>query len=283
MKKNLQSLIDISNSIENIYNTLTLAEINTNKELYNEYMEYLKIATEVEDELYDKLNVNKYNIEKYALYALEESSQQSNAATRIEIHLKQMLYKNPFVSTEEDYQIAEEENSYIIENQFCNDYTINVLKNIESTILKTSNSYKKSELIKIKNNILYNNKMLDYILSKNKDIKTNGREKCIIFNHNKIQTKNVYLNLLNEEINSSLINIVNLTNEILKNSKSQRLMQLLELIYLKSALEILTDEEKKEFDEHFSKFEDKNKIVLTKTSSNGYKKILNLLNTTKIR
>lgn len=282
MEKNLQSLIEVSKSIENIYNTLALAEINNNKELYKEYKEYLKVATEVEDELYNKLNVNNYNIEKYALHALEESSQESNAATRIEIHLKQMLYKNPFVSTYPDYETAQEENLCIIENQFYNDYIINILKNTEEAISKTNKIYIKDELIKNKNKILYNNKMIDYRLSNN-NIKSNGREKCIIFNHNKLQIKNAYLNLLNEELNKSLINIINLTDEVLNNSKTEKAIQILELIYFKSALEILTDEEKKEYDVLFSKFEDKNKKILTETSNNGYKKILTLLNKTKIR
>ena len=125
--------------------------------------------------------------------------------------------------------------------------------------------------------------MIDYRLSKNNNIKSNGREKCIIFNHNKLQIENAYLNLLNEELNKSLINIINLTDEVLNNSKTEKAIQILELIYFKSALEILTDEEKKEYDVLFSKFEEKNKEILTETSNNGYQKILNLLNTTKIR
>jgi len=283
MEKTLKKLIEITTKIEKIYKILSDAEFNNNISLYNEYSNYLKLLNEVEDNIYNKLNITTTNADKIISQLLNYTTPDENIFSRIASHIDNILYINPFISTETDPYIAKDENMYIITIQFFNDYIIKLLKNIKIEITNTKDTNIKYELIKLKNNLLYRNKIYEYMLSENIKLESDGRNKCIIFNHNKQQINNVYINSLNEELNKSLVNLVQITNETLKKSKTERVTQTIELIYLKSAIELLTDEERKQFDISFSKFKNNNKKVLIEHSSNGYQKILKLLNTTNIR
>lgn len=69
----LQDIIAISNSIDNQYQTLLIARIDENKGKEKEALENIKIITEYENELYNRLNLGTFpaeQLEKRFLYLL---------------------------------------------------------------------------------------------------------------------------------------------------------------------------------------------------------------------
>ena len=69
----LQDIIAISNSIDNQYQTLLIARMDENKGKEKEALENIKIITEYENELYNRLNLGTFpaeQLEKRFLYLL---------------------------------------------------------------------------------------------------------------------------------------------------------------------------------------------------------------------
>ena len=95
--KKINELLDIENSIYNLYMTIADCEINKNEKEKEKYIEYLKITIEVETKIYDNLKIDTKNsgeIFRRINYINNKRkiSQYDNIITRIETIIEEELY-----------------------------------------------------------------------------------------------------------------------------------------------------------------------------------------------
>lgn len=229
----IENLIKIINSIKNIYNKLGKLKIDSPE--YLKYQEYLKIALEVEDNIYKRIGseilssdhfINRFNF----LLTRADIKDKETIAIRFSGYITMSYYLNPFLSKEEDFIEAQAENEVIIKNQICMDY----YKAMYYELIEKSSKVKANERKKLNialNNLLFNNKVIANLVTNRKSTSTNGRERCLIFNHDKNTTDYLYETYCYQIINQAIIEILHFNNTLLKE------------IELRSALKLLTKNE----------------------------------------
>lgn len=229
----IENLIKIINSIKNIYNKLGKLKIDSPE--YLKYQEYLKIALEVENNIYKRIGseilssdhfINRFNF----LLTRSDIKDKETIAIRFSGYITMSHYLNPFLSKEEDFIEAQAENEVIIKNQICMDY----YKAMYYELIEKSSKVKANERKKLNialNNLLFNNKVIANLVTNRKSTSTNGRERCLIFNHDKNTTDYLYETYCYQIINQAIIEILHFNNTLLKE------------IELRSALKLLTKNE----------------------------------------
>lgn len=76
--KKIYDLLNIEKSIYNIYNNLVKYEIKNNDKKYQENIEFLKIAIEIEEKIYNSLNINRDDSNKILNRIYYLNTQQDN-------------------------------------------------------------------------------------------------------------------------------------------------------------------------------------------------------------
>lgn len=282
--KKINELLDIENSIYNLYMTIADCEINKNEKEKEKYIEYLKITIEVEAKIYDSLKIDTKNsgeIFRRINYINNKRkiSQYDNIITRIETIIEEELYSNPFLSNSKSYSDQIFENSQCIKNEFNNNITMHIIKKLEDRIEKEKYNSIKEELITLKYELIYLNKTLEehFLGYRKKDIY--GRERCILFNQNEQLVNSIYAKALQDYLNESLNFVLYITDNQLKESIENKIDQIYQLIIIDSAIELLTETEKEglyySFYKNFLKGDIKNYLELYSSESlNEVKKII---------
>ena len=150
----LQDIIAISNSIDNQYQALLIARIDENEEKEEETLEYLKIATEYENKLYNYLNLGVFppeQLENRFLYLLRNSEQididQNYIYSRFLNYIDELTIRNPLISINENIAENIVENTRTIERQINRDYAITFLFLLSQELNKTEDPIAKSALL----------------------------------------------------------------------------------------------------------------------------------------
>lgn len=167
----LQDIIAVSNSIDNQYQALLIARIDENEENEKEALENIKIVTEYENELYNKLNLGVFpseQLENRFLYILRKSEQidildQNYIYSRFLNYIDELTIRNPFLSINENIAENIDENIRAIERQINRDYTITFLFLLSQELNKTEDPIAKCALLEEYLYVIYKEKSLKNI------------------------------------------------------------------------------------------------------------------------
>lgn len=230
----IERLSEITSSIKSIYDKYS-DSINNPEEIDN-LDEYLKIATEVEDNLYKEIGPELLTNEQFLarisyLIMSKDLENKNDILNRIITYIAQSTYLNPFLSTEEDEVERYNENLTTIKNQASLDYLKGVFLNINEELANVSNNETKKKLVTAKSNLLFSNKILKEIMSNERNQNIDGRNRCLTFGQNKTYVEAMYKEFAYNIINYCIYHIL-ITKE-----------NILEQIELKCALAILKKNE----------------------------------------
>ena len=187
----LQDIIAVSNSIYNQYQALLIARIDENEENEKEALENIKIVTEYENELYNKLNLGVFpseQLENRFLYLLRKSEQidildQNCIYPRFLNSIDELTIGNPFLSINENISKNIDENIRAIERQINRDYTITFLFLLSQELNKTEDPIAKCALLEEYLYVIYKEKSLKkYLTTPPTQPEKGGRKRCLIFN-----------------------------------------------------------------------------------------------------
>lgn len=230
----IQRIIDVTATIKTIYDDLAKAYGNAEKT--KELEEYLDLAISVENKIYkeigDELLVEDLFINRIT-YLINRSDLKDKLLieNRIINYIAQKTYANPFLSRERYKEYFDNENIITIQAQITIDYVKATLLTVDEFLEKATNKKDKKRLANAKYSTIFLNKAVDTIMKNEKSHQINGRERCLIFNHDEELVQTLYSNHANGIINTCLY-------QILANDEN-----IFWQIQLKSTLHLLTKDE----------------------------------------
>lgn len=251
----IERLLALSYSIARIYDKLAEFEIKEDTLSTEVYLEYLLIALEEEDKIYQKLleiatpkNINQIQnrIEFLNQRYDETSIPKDFILDRIEDYVAKMLYLNPFLSMQKNFEVMRYENETAIINQYNADYIYLVIYLAIKKIEETKDRDLKSDLIIAKYQTIYCNKEIEQksLLSKKLEVPTiTGRARCILFGQDKDLIHETYLTRTTGILDYILNIILNISNLELTNSKEAIYLEQTQLCNLKASLYLLEKDE----------------------------------------
>lgn len=220
----LQDIIAISNSIDNQYQALLIARIDENKGKEKEALENIKIITEYENELYNRLNLGTFpaeQLEKRFLYLLRNSEQidtidQNYIYARFLNSIDELTIGNPFLSINENISENIVENMRIIERQINKDYAITFLFLLSQELNKTEDTMAKYALLEEYFYAIYKEKSLEkYLTTPPTQTEKGGRKRCLIFNQEEDLVNETYQTILKSALYEDIENALKYTDNIL--------------------------------------------------------------------
>lgn len=213
----VKKLISITFCIYNVYMDDKLNDDTRN--------EYLKLAVEEENKLYNQLEITKENLssilERYMVFLKVsdyDNETKEMLANRISNHLVFMVYRYPFKSVYNDYN-AKLEDINTITIQARKDYAKCLFKIIKNNIETTKSKRKRKKAIKRLNEIRFINKNIEFIDCDNMSI--DGRNTCLLFGHSKKLVDSVYKNVCINDIDDCISNCLNFDNQTLEKQNAK--------------------------------------------------------------
>lgn len=215
--KIIEDLLDINYVIMNIYYQLMDQEIENNQEKYQENIEYLNLALEVEDKIYHNFTFpieEKDRIINKIEYLLRrrnyEGFEKEVIAERIYNYIFPRLYRNPFLSMKQAKEDQEFENSSAILNQYYRDYYYLINYLITKKLKELPYEPVKIWLIQEKYEKIRSYKLEERVLLKEDASKfpnLDGKERCLLFNQNKDLVTEFYIMETVEGMKDALDNL----------------------------------------------------------------------------
>ena len=177
-KKNIERLKNITYRISCLYKEEEIDE------------EYLKMCIDLENEIYCELNITEKNYQKiYQLFhfSLLKSDYpqvvRNDIKTRVSNYICHCAYNLPFTSVKKNYYKREEQNYFTIIEQARMDYYKNYIFLLENSYNTEKGKQERKTLSKMIKAVKYEQKFLEKMdLSK---LQNDGRERCLVFNHDK--------------------------------------------------------------------------------------------------
>jgi len=222
----IERLGKITHSIKSIYEKFGTSD---------ECQEYLDIALEVEDGIYEKVKKCK-DFDQFIRRAnyiinLSNLEDKEDIIMRIVGYISQRVYLNPFRPLDTNFNEYFQEMAAGIENQVILDYLKAQIIAIDEELKKDISCDDKDKLIKRRNELLFQNKILEYFVRDKKYLKIDGKERCLAFNNNEKLVETLYMEYISNTLNNTI-------QEMLSNNS------ILNQVNLKSILSFLSDEEK---------------------------------------
>lgn len=242
--KHINRLLETSKSIKTIFSTLAIIP-NKSKQ---EYLSYLDIATELEDEIYHDLELETedtdqlYNRFSYLLHKKDWSAEdKTHILKRFETYLIHNIYCNPFRSFTSDPIENMQEDIASIKYQVNLDYTKNVIFFLQEEIKKEKNKTTKKYLKKALSNILFTNKAFQhYIAFPQERLEIKGKERCITFKQEPHLVENIFTKHCEQIIITSINSLLTLPSHEL--TPKEKCSQKMHLINFKSSLYLLNEQ-----------------------------------------
>lgn len=263
----LQDIIAISNSIDNQYQALLIARIDENEEKEKEALKNIKIVTEYENELYNRLNLGTFpseQLEKRFLYLLRNSEQidildQNYTYARFLNSIDELTIGNPFLSTNENISENIVENMRIIERQINKDYAITFLFLLSQELNKTEDTMAKYALLEEYLYAIYKEKSLEkYLTTPPTQPEKSGRKRCLIFNQEEDLVNETYQAILKSALYEDIENTLKYTDNILTEFPEEAIYLTPLLLSITANAMLLEKEERKNMPLVFSKEETQN-------------------------
>ena len=253
MKKNqkLEEWINLASTIWKIYQQLIEDRCQNQKEKYQDDLEMLKMCIDLENKIYQSLEVSIDNFRQYYLkfeilinrknYPQKEKELIFN---RINGYLLTPEYLNPFLSMQSNVQKNQLENEIAIEIQYDIEYLKHFFSRIDKYLQTAKTKAEQKKLLRCYYETLFEFKLSEHLLANlklTKDFTLSEREKCILFHQNPKEVEYFYRAQSNDWINKIISEILN------ENFSSKTIQALKEKINLEAILSILTKEESSSF------------------------------------
>lgn len=260
----LQDIIAVSNSIDNQYQALLIARIDENEEKEKEALKNIKIVTEYENELYNRLNLGTFpseQLEKRFLYLLRNSEQidtidQNYIYARFLNSIDELTIGNPFLSINENISENIVENMRIIERQINKDYAITFLFLLSQELNKTEDTMAKYALLEEYFYAIYKEKSLEkYLTTPPTQPEKSGRKRCLIFNQEEDLVNETYQTILKSALYEDIENALKYTDNILTEFPEEAIYLTPLLLSITANAMLLEKEERKNMPLVFSKEE----------------------------
>lgn len=250
----LKNIIAVSNSIDNQYQALLIARIDENEENEKEALENIKIVTEYENELYNKLNLGVFpseQLENRFLYLLRKSEQidildQNYIYSRFLNYIDELTIRNPFPSINENIAENIDENIRAIERQINRDYTITFLFLLSQELNKTEDPIAKCALLEEYLYVIYKEKSLKkYLTTPPTQTEKGGRKRCLIFNQEEDLVNETYQTILKSALYEDIENALKYTDNILTEFPEEAIYLIPLLLSITANAMLLEKEERK--------------------------------------
>ena len=249
----LQDIIAVSNSIYNQYQALLIARIDEKRKKEKEALENIKMGTECENGLYNKLNLGTFpseQLENRFFYLLRNSEQididQNYIYARFLNSIDELTIGNPFLSTNENISENIVENMRIIERQINKDYAITFLFLLSQELNKTEDTMAKSALLEEYFYAIYKEKSLKkYLTTPPTQTEKGGRKRCLIFNQEEDLVNETYQTILKSALYEDIENALKYTDNILTEFPEEAIYLIPLLLSITANAMLLEKEERK--------------------------------------
>lgn len=238
LDSNLIRLINVEKSLYHLYRKM---EDTNNKD---QYLEYLKVTTEVEDRILNDIHFTKENsiqlFKRFSYLITEKGTEEeiSCILDRINNYLERRFFSIPFTSINND------ENKLIISNSARCDYICNQLFLLGNEIEKEENLSIKKVLKVPFYQLCYRNKTFEHALVNPLSMSAlNSRKRCINFGHEKRLVDKGYKEHAFDIMDIILDNLLQYPDVILNNYNDTKIFQKVNLIQLKGAAYLLHSSE----------------------------------------
>lgn len=192
--KILQEIINRSESLNNLYQTLLIAKINENKEKENETLKkenetliHIDIVSNSETELYNKLDLDNIPLDqlenRFSYFLRREPIGMYNKdliKSRFLNYINELTIRNPILSLQEDIVDRIQENIAEIERQVKRDYSLTFLFLLSQELEYTKDPLRRSALLEEYLNEIYCEKSLEEYLNEfPTHPEKSGRQRCL--------------------------------------------------------------------------------------------------------
>lgn len=254
VEEQLNSLLDITYAISKVYDGLVKSTLENNGRKYQEQINSLLLCQELENKIYQELNVSLENydsitdrIEKMNHGRTEELERKNRVISRVNTNLLKRHYLNPFLSMQEDLNLRNQENMIAILNQYDRDYFFVLLYLFNQRIEEEKDLELKKEFVRFKYEVLmmfkpYENDYFFHQGCNNKPM-IDGRNRSLLFGQDEWELLDLYSKKTMTMLEFSIYQIMNLSEEDICSSKSTQAFYQKQLISLESILALLGKEE----------------------------------------
>ena len=283
IKNNAERIINVTNSILNIYNQLIESKTNKNIEKYIEYIKNLSLALFVENNIYKEIiktdTDNFDSLLGIVSYSINQKNYDESTKElmidRIENYLDEIIYEDKYPVETDDPDEFYEENNTIIEFECANDHIEEYINELDKLSIKTKNKQLRDSAIEFKYNLIFGSKEQEkYYLKENKKKHKSHKEKLIGYGHDEHIVEEVY----SEYLTDRSLDIINI---LLENSvdKERYIDDIINLTDLKACTNIMDFETLKNLYTNFHAlyYDNNNNICFNKLPINNINSIDNLL------
>lgn len=262
----LNEIIIMSGNLNELYVKLAAAKTDKNEEEISKLSDFIDMSSEYETKLYSQIEITNDTfgdlVNKFYLLLINEKNNKYDKDfiySRFYNYINDLTVRNPFLSMEESIQNQEDENIAAIERQVKRDYTLTYLFLLSKEIENTTDPTTKYILWDIYCSTIYVEKSLEnYLKEFPKHPEKSGRERCILFNQNKILVNEIYLTVLRDYLTQDIQKALTYTDLKLKRTKKNQADLLATSLSITATNMILENEERKHIPLMFSGKETKN-------------------------
>lgn len=250
--KAMMSIITFSNNMYTVYEALARATAEGNDKEIKKQLEYIALIKEFETKEYENFNISSETIEilynrfSYLLsYSSVEESIQELIYSRFKNHINEIFMANPFLSQCFFASDKKIENKDAILHQAERDFIISSLFFLNEKIQKEKNIAIRQEIIEDYYDLLFTRSKLDQFLkTPPQEVEQSGRKRCLALKQEKENVNSYYFEFIRECLTTSVTEIVQYTDEYREKYPDCLGTQKANIALLKSAISMLTTEEK---------------------------------------
>ncbi len=237
----IKRIVMVSDSIKNVHECL--ADSYNDKELYNAYLKNLKLAIDLEQNLYNKIDSKTLSgMTNLIVKTINESDLDNYSKEEVECRIIDYVLattlRYPFKETRETFNTNKIMNENIINQHITFDFNLqfyyHLLEAINNNKLKIIRPY----LHEVKQQFLFRNKFFENLTFKeNIDEPTPSSVKRLLaFNHDKREISKISSKFIKQGINPNIICALNYKNT----EKTQENVEdtIISLVYIKSFLDL---------------------------------------------
>lgn len=253
--KILQEIINRSESLNNLYQTLLIAKLDENEEKENETLIHIDIVSNSETELYNKLDLDNIPLDqlenRFSYFLRREPIGMYNKdliKSRFLNYINELTIRNPILSLQEDIVDRIQENIAEIERQVKRDYSLTFLFLflLSQELEYTKDPLRRSALLEQYLNEIYSEKSLEEYLTKfPTHPEKSGRQRCLDLCQETNLVNSTYQEIIAEYLHADIEDALIYTDKRLTEYPDEHVYLKPILLSITAATMILEPEERK--------------------------------------